>query len=130
MGLPSIRRADLIALPAFANSGWWAMRSLRRLRRPGQVLEPLPLPPVLPDRAGKVVKLAMTVGRATCLERSRVLQAWEAAHGRPYEVVIGVRGAGGFQAHAWLEREQSSSSGPPAFEELTRLPAPDDLTPW
>jgi hypothetical protein len=32
-----------------------------------------------------------------------VLQAWEAAHGRRRDLVIGTTGPEGFRAHAWLE---------------------------
>jgi hypothetical protein len=56
----------------------------------------------------------------TCLERALVLQRWLAAHGSPYDVVIGVTApADGFAAHAWLDGEDDAR----AYAELTRLPA-------
>jgi len=60
---------------------------------------------------------------SSCLERALVLQRWEADHGSPGDVVIGVVGPrDGFRAHAWLE---SASDGQPSvFQELLRLPAP------
>jgi hypothetical protein len=39
----------------------------------------------------------------TCLVNSIVVQAWEAAHGRRRDLVIGITGLDGFRAHAWLE---------------------------
>jgi Transglutaminase-like superfamily len=35
--------------------------------------------------------------------KSIVLQAWEAAHGRRRDLVVGVTDSAGFRAHAWLE---------------------------
>ena len=57
---------------------------------------------------------------ASCLERSVVLQRWHAAHGRPLDVVIGVKlPVSDFLAHAWLDGEPA----PPdmTFDELLRL---------
>jgi hypothetical protein len=52
-----------------------------------------------------------------------VLQAWQAAHGRDLDVVIGVTApSAGFKAHAWLDGEAACHSD--GFEELTRLPSP------
>lgn len=42
--------------------------------------------------------------RATCLERSLVLQRWDADHGRRVAIVVGVTHRP-FRAHAWLEGE-------------------------
>lgn len=41
--------------------------------------------------------------RESCLVNAIVLQAWEAAHGRTRDLVIGTTGPNGFRAHAWLE---------------------------
>lgn len=41
--------------------------------------------------------------RESCLVNAIVLQAWEAAHGRRRDLVVGVTGPNGFRAHAWLE---------------------------
>ena len=47
--------------------------------------------------------LAARLGRATCLERSLLRQAWLRGRGTMRDVVIGVRSEGQFEAHAWLE---------------------------
>lgn len=55
--------------------------------------------------------------RATCLERSLVVQAWLLASGEPHDLVIGVRRLHGrVIAHAWLDHEDSRG-----FSELLRL---------
>lgn len=120
--MTSRRRPDV----ADCRAAWWALRSLRRLRRPGHSLAPLTQPPPLPDRAVRGVRAVLARRHATCLERSRVLQAWESAHGRPADVVVGVNvSEGGFRAHAWLEGEARSMGSGQGFEELTRFPAPE-----
>jgi hypothetical protein len=78
-------------------------------------------PPPLARSAGRGVHAVLRRSRATCLEQAIVLQRWEAAHGSPAAVVIGVQGpARGFRAHAWLEGRPDRLSG--AYEELVRLP--------
>ena len=58
--------------------------------------------------------------RATCLERSLVLQAWDAAHGSPRDVVIGVTSPSPeFRAHAWLDGEETCGHG--EFVERVRI---------
>ena len=39
----------------------------------------------------------------SCLVNAIVLQAWEAAHGRRRDLVVGITGPDGFSAHAWLQ---------------------------
>ena len=39
----------------------------------------------------------------SCLVNAIVLQAWETAHGRRRDLVVGVTGPDGFRAHAWLD---------------------------
>ena len=39
----------------------------------------------------------------SCLVRAIVVQAWEAAHGRHRDLIVGVTGATDFRAHAWLD---------------------------
>ncbi|MEW6154463.1 MAG: lasso peptide biosynthesis B2 protein [Actinomycetota bacterium] len=108
-------------------SAWWAAGALRGLRRPSSALCALPPPPPdLDDDAQWGVRVMLRLGRATCLERSRILQAWEVAHGRLCDVVIGVsRPSDGFKAHAWLARRTSSAPPVGPFEELARLPGTD-----
>jgi len=50
--------------------------------------------------------------RESCLVNAIVVQAWDSAHGRRRDLVVGVTGPDGFRAHAWLD-------GDP-------VPAPDD----
>jgi Transglutaminase-like superfamily len=50
--------------------------------------------------------------RESCLVNAIVVQAWDSAHGRSRDLVVGVTGPDGFRAHAWLD-------GDP-------VPAPDD----
>jgi hypothetical protein len=73
----------------------------------------------------------------TCLVNSIVLQAWEAAHGKRRDLVIGTTGPNGFHAHAWLDGDTvipaDEEAGAPSsagetslrtFSELVRRPAP------
>jgi hypothetical protein len=50
--------------------------------------------------------------RESCLVNAIVVQAWDSAHGRRRDLVVGVTRPDGFRAHAWLD-------GDP-------VPAPDD----
>ena len=67
----------------------------------------------------------------TCLVNSIVMQAWEAAHGKHRDLVIGTTGPEDFEAHAWLEGDpvvpasESDAQSVRDFSELLRRPAPD-----
>jgi hypothetical protein len=51
-----------------------------------------------------------------------VIQAWDAAHGRPRDLIVGTSGLGeGFEAHAWLEGDPPLADR--QFGELLRRPA-------
>ena len=109
--------------PAVLRAAWWTLRAVRHAeraleRRPLEaVMATLPRVPALPDRAGRGVDAVLRRRDDTCLERAVVLQAWEAAHGRPHDLVIGVTSPrDGFRAHAWLDHERVS----PEFAELMR----------
>jgi transglutaminase superfamily protein len=114
------RRLD----PRAWRAALWANRALTDVRRAlgdGQ-LEGIAVvqPPRLPSSAEPGVGAVLRRRSASCLERSLVLQRWHAAHGRPLEVVIGVRApVEGFMAHAWLDGEPP----PPGmtFDDLVRL---------
>lgn len=113
--------------PVVLRAGWWALRAQRHARRElkehGLQCSPLPRPPTLPARGERGVLSVLRRTGATCLVRAMVLQAWQAAHGRTADVVIGVTAPSqGFRAHAWLDGEAACHST--GFEELTRLPAP------
>jgi Transglutaminase-like superfamily len=61
-------------------------------------------PPELAPEGVRAVEAILRRRRATCLERSLIMQRWLMAHGEPYEVSIGVRGgAKQMEAHAWLD---------------------------
>src|SRR4051794_18467330 len=119
---PMRRRVDPPALRA----AWWALRATRSARRglarydlDGAIRRLPPVPP-LPDPAARGVRAVLARRDDTCLVRAMVLQAWEAAHGRPCELVIGVTSpADGFQAHAWVDSDPT----PEGYAELMRRPA-------
>jgi hypothetical protein len=125
--LSRARRVFALLAPSSLRAAAWALLALRRARRDlaahGLQGAWVAKPPRLPASA-RVGLLAVVGHRpSTCLERALVLQRWEADHGVPSDVVIGVRNASdNFQAHAWLEG--MSDAGPHAFHEILRLPAP------
>ena len=117
---------SLRLLTAKLRAAWWALRGARAARRQlaEAGLDALVLPPVppLPHGAAAGVDLALRLGIRNCLVRSAVRQAWYAAHGREYDLVIGVTTPSkGFRAHAWLEVDPPEASD--GFEELLRRPA-------
>jgi len=99
-----------------------AARGVRRRLATDQIdaaIAGVPRVPDLPDSASRGVHGVLARRGETCLVSSIVRQAWDGAHGRPRELVIGVtRPAGGFQAHAWLEGDPAPVR--PMFAELTR----------
>jgi hypothetical protein len=48
--------------------------------------------------------------RESCLVNAIVVQAWETAHGRRRDLVVGVTGPDRFRAHAWLEGDPVSAA--------------------
>ena len=113
-------RADVPTLRA----ALWANFALQRLRRDlrrSHLAEVQVRPPrfVSPEATRGVTGL-LRRRKATCLERSLVLQRWYAAQGIPRTVIIGVRAPSeGFAAHAWLEGDPAETGQP--FSELHRL---------
>jgi hypothetical protein len=104
-------RAALWTVRALVQARWRLRRGLGRS---------VAAPPRLPRAAGRGVRGVLRRWPATCLERALVLQRWEAAHGSPRPVVIGVRGrAEGFRAHAWLDGEPDPAAA--EYQELARL---------
>lgn len=104
----------------------WALRSTgrarRRLRRDGGVTASIRRPPKLPETAIRGVRWGLRLRRASCLERSLVLQRWFFAHGQERTVVIGVARDGSTTlAHAWLAGEEHLNDR--AYIEMTRVPA-------
>lgn len=94
--------------PANLRAAWWALRTARRTRRVlaarglDAALGPPP-PPSLPAAAERGARAALRRWHETCLVNAIVLQAWEAAHGRRRDLVVGVTGPDRFHAHAWLQ---------------------------
>ena len=105
---------------------WRAARGTRRLLKQRQVVEvvrALPEVPQLPDGATRGVSAVLRRRRDTCLVRSIVLQAWETAHGRERELVIGVEpSTRGFSAHAWLDGDTMPAGR--RFTEISRVRVP------
>jgi hypothetical protein len=104
----------------------WTVRALRRAKRDlaqlGLEGTHVPPPPTLPAGARRGVMAVIKRKPNTCLERALVLQSWEAAHGAPSDVVIGVPGRGGdFVAHAWLESMPDGQAT--GYHEIHRIPA-------
>lgn len=116
---------SLRSLPVKVRAAWWTFGAIRLVRRQlatGGVSALALAPPDLPYEGKGGVRLALRLGTRNCLVSAAVRQAWCLAHGRSYDLVIGVKPpAQGFKAHAWL------SGDPPAaardFIELTRRPA-------
>lgn len=81
-------------------------------------------PPDVRAKDRRAVIRVLSAVRASCLERSVVLQRFDAAAGKPREVVIGVTAPGpGFRAHAWLLGEEQPDG---EFMEITRRPVPPE----
>ncbi len=102
----------------------WTLVALGRLRRElaRNGLADVTISP--PRRAGadgtRGVTGVLRRRKATCLERSLLLQRWYAAQGIERDVIIGVTApSDGFAAHAWLDGEPAHAEQ--AFEELHRL---------
>jgi hypothetical protein len=118
----ALRRVDLPTLRA----ALWGLRSARRARRrldrEGlEAIVTLPPVPPLPDQARRGVQAVLRRRGDTCLVQSMVMQAWDAAHGRPRDLIIGVKAPSrGFEAHAWLEGDPDPEE---AFQVLLRRPA-------
>lgn len=119
--------------PAPLRAALWAWRAHNRLR--GDRVAPvvtqppdLPPPPRVADGARDGAQAALALLGATCLRQAVVLQRWDAAHGRPRDLVIGVTAPGGrapgeegFRAHAWLDGDDPCHAA--GFAELTRVAA-------
>lgn len=92
------------------------------LRRDGGVRAPVPPPPMVPPRAVRGVRWGLALRRATCLERSLVMQRWLVAHGIERDVLIGVAKDGGRTlAHAWIAGQEALNDR--EYVEMTRVPA-------
>ena len=81
----------------------------------------VPPPPPVNASGARAVRVVLHLTRASCLERSLVLQRWLASHGVARDVIVGTEGGthSGFAAHAWIDGEPQ----PPgrSYVELIRL---------
>lgn len=119
--LRKLRYLDVSTLRA----AWWATRAMRGLRaglRADGLHAELTAPPRLPATAILGVTATARCLRATCLERSLLLQKWLLVQGRPHSVVIGVPRPGEepFIAHAWLEGHDRADAAA-RYAELVRV---------
>jgi hypothetical protein len=113
-GLPTIRGAG------------WAVLALHRLRReiPSEGLDVrVRAPRTASPRGVRGVEAALRLRRATCLERSLIVQRWLMTSGSPHDVLVGVNGdAQSMEAHAWIDRYDSEDEGEgEGFRVLTRV---------
>ncbi len=78
-------------------------------------------PPTVRGQARAAVAAALEARHATCIERSLILQRFDAASGRQRALIIGVTSpAAGFEAHAWLEGDAHPDRG---LREVIRVAA-------
>jgi hypothetical protein len=127
VALIAVARGGGTSPAAVMPAAWWALgawiRCRVQLRRGGLGAVRLPAPPAERPGAEAGVRRVLAGVRASCLEAALVWQRWHAGHGRPRDVVIGVRGPSArFGAHAWLDGDAADAQ---AFQELSRWPAPD-----
>jgi hypothetical protein len=82
------------------------------------------LAPALPATATSGIEATLRIRRATCLERSLIMQRWLMALGSPYDVLVGVAGGSeSIDAHAWIDQyDQVEEDG--GYQVLTRLAPP------
>ncbi|QEC46672.1 lasso peptide biosynthesis B2 protein [Baekduia soli] len=122
---PGLRRAAAWhGVPAGTVWAWRSLRCLRRdLKRMGLEAAVPPCPPAALTRPGRwSVAGVLRAGRATCLERSLIVQRLLAGAGRTHDVAIGVRGSEGtFRAHAWVVGHDVAPEQE-RFTVLTRIP--------
>lgn len=88
------------------------------------------------SQADRVLRAVAVVGRqwpviGTCLTQALAGQVLLARHGHPVDLRIGVTRdrAGGFVAHAWLERDGVVLIGGPEHIRYTPMPALNGLEP-
>jgi Transglutaminase-like superfamily len=81
-----------------------------------------PPPPPLPKDAERGVRAALRRLGESCLVNAIVLQAWEAAHGRRRDLVIGITGPNDFSAHAWLQGDRVPTADEAIDASVLRTP--------
>jgi hypothetical protein len=118
-----LRRVPAAGVATLRAAGW-ALRALHRLRRE-VVSDGLEVQVVSPPSSSAAsvrgVELALRLGRATCLERSLVVQRWLLSQGRAHDVLVGVAGGvDALDAHAWVDRYDAAAQGA-GYDVLTRV---------
>lgn len=107
----------------------WGARALRAVRRDVRddgVGVAVPVPPLTARGSLRGARIALRVRRASCLERSLVVQRWWASRGVPLDVIVGVRHpdrSDGPLAHAWVDRWDEDWSD--RYAEIRRVSAPE-----
>jgi len=121
------RHLRVRGLTTTLRAGAWAVLALRTLRRqiPTEGLDVRVVPaPALPATATSGIEVALCIRRATCLERSLIMQRWLMAHGSPHDVLVGVAGGTeSIDAHAWIDRYDQDEEGG-GYQVLTRVAPP------
>lgn len=117
-----------------AVAGWrWARRSVAVIRadvRRDGLDVAVPPPGVTGPGSLKGARAALRLERASCLERSLVIQRWWSSNDIALDVIIGVRHPtrhDGAPGHAWVEYYDEDCSD--RFAEIRRVPAPAGKPP-
>lgn len=118
----------LFARGPAAFRGWrWATRELAELRRtlgPDGLTAVVAPPPTVARGSLRGTLVALSARKATCLERSLVIQAWIAANGLDLDVIVAVKrdpNAPGDLAHAWVDGYDADCSA--RYAEIRRVRA-------
>jgi hypothetical protein len=115
----------LRAAPESVRAAWWTLGAVRLVRRQlaqGGIDAIDLAPPTIPPQGNSGVRVALKLATRNCLVHAAVRQAWCAAQGRRYDLIIGVQSPSrGFKAHAWLSADRLPEAH--RFVELARRPA-------
>lgn len=121
------RAARAVAGARWARSSVGAIRADVRRDGLGVVVPP---PTVTGPGSLKGARAALRMQRASCLERSLVIQRWWASNDVALDVIVGVRHPTrheGAPAHAWVEYYDEDWSD--RFAEIRRVAAPEGKPP-
>jgi hypothetical protein len=104
----------------------WAWREAPRVRdrlgTQGGVKVAVSAPPTASPSGIRGVGLGLSLRRASCLERSLIVQRWYLSQGRSRPMLIGIAREGASTvAHAWLEGEERRNKH--EYLEMTRVEA-------
>ncbi|MDQ8046077.1 MAG: lasso peptide biosynthesis protein [Solirubrobacteraceae bacterium] len=124
-GLAGEARVRLLGLVI----GWrWARSAVAAMRRQVRT-DGLDVTVIAPTSVApgtlRGARIALRLDRASCLERSLVIQRWWAANGVSLDVIVGVRHprlTEGDLAHAWVDRYDADCSD--RYPEIRRVKSP------